>query len=113
MGVVILTDEPARRGLGAVLAMGRVLPTTASYQQAVAAMVAAVSQVVDVETCPKLEEQQRQLDRALQMHAQLSKAQCRLASDRAVETVAAKRVGGNDAITGLESPSQEVESLAV
>ena len=48
---MLLIDEPARRGLGAVLAMGRVLSTTASYEQAVAAMVATVSEVVDVETC--------------------------------------------------------------
>jgi hypothetical protein len=51
MGVVLLVDEPGRRGLGAVLAMGRVLSSTASYEQAVAAMVATVSEVVDVETC--------------------------------------------------------------
>jgi hypothetical protein len=51
MNVVLLIDEPARRGLGAVLAIGRVLSTTASYEQAVAAMVATVSEVVDVDTC--------------------------------------------------------------
>jgi hypothetical protein len=51
MGGEVLTDEPARRGLGAVLEMGRVLSTTESYEQAVAAMVATVSDVVDVETC--------------------------------------------------------------
>jgi GAF domain/PucR C-terminal helix-turn-helix domain len=45
------TDQHARRGLDAVLAMGRVLSTTASYEQAVAAMVATVSAVLGVETC--------------------------------------------------------------
>jgi hypothetical protein len=51
MTLVLVTDEPARRGLGAVLALGRVLSSTASYEQAVATMVAMVSDVLDVETC--------------------------------------------------------------
>ena len=55
MRSVLRTDEPARRGLEGVLAMGRVLSTTASYEEAVAAMVATVSDVLDVEIT-KLEE---------------------------------------------------------
>ena len=51
MGGVRRTDKSARRGLHAVLAMGRVLSTTASYEQAVAAMVATATEVLDVETC--------------------------------------------------------------
>ncbi len=51
MSGVRRTDKSATRGLHAVLAMGRVLSTTASYEQAVAALVTTVTDVLDIETC--------------------------------------------------------------
>src|SRR5215207_5578281 len=44
-------QQRAQRSLDALLAMGRILTTTAPYERVVAGMMATVSDVLDVETC--------------------------------------------------------------